>query len=97
MKCCRLQSLKSALLGLVQESIVLAEYMMIYQLNIIPCHSFLACKLHNPTFSPDGVRETRKQLGAKIALCFLCLFVCLFVHLHLSRAQYITSYVTMQL
>ena len=24
-------------------------------------------------------------------------FVCLFVHPHLSRAQYITSYVTMQL
>ena len=27
----------------------------------------------------------------------VCLFVCLFVRPHLSRAQYITSYVTMQL
>ena len=33
----------------------------------------------------------------KIALRFPCLCVCLFVHPHLSRAQYITSYVTMQL
>ena len=41
--------------------------------------------------------------GTKIALrfprlfVFVCLFVCLFVRPHLSRAQYITSYVTMQL
>ena len=28
---------------------------------------------------------------------FVCLFVCLFVRPHLSRAQYVTSYATMQL
>ena len=35
--------------------------------------------------------------GLKIALRFPRLFVCLFVRPHLSRVQYITSYVTMQL
>ena len=35
--------------------------------------------------------------GPKIALHFTRLFVCLFVCPHLSRAQYITSYVTTQL
>ena len=42
------------------------------------------------SFVPAGARE---RLVPKIALCFLRLFV----RLHLSRAQYITSYVTMQL
>ena len=35
--------------------------------------------------------------GPKIALRFPRLSACLFVHPHLSRAQYVTSYVTMQL
>ena len=42
-----------------------------------------------------------RTAGTKIALrfprLFVCLFVCLFVRPHLSRVQYITSYVTMQL
>ena len=42
-----------------------------------------------------------RMAGTKIALrfprLFVCLFVCLFVRPHLSRAHYITSYVTMQL
>ncbi len=37
-----------------------------------------------------------RTAGPKIA-CFPRLFVCLFVRPHLSRAQYITSYITMQL
>ena len=37
-----------------------------------------------------------RTAGTKIALRFPRLFVCLFVRPHLSRAQYITSYVTMQ-
>ncbi len=45
--------------------------------------------------------HSARTAGTKIALrfphLFVCLYVCLFVRLHLSRAQYITSYVTMQL
>ena len=45
--------------------------------------------------------RSARTAGTKIALrfprLFVCLFVCLFVRPHLSRAQYITSYVTMQL
>ena len=45
--------------------------------------------------------RSARPTGTKIALCFprlfVCLFVCLFVRPHLSRAQYITSYVTMRL
>ena len=51
-------------------------------------------------FTSRSVRSARTA-GTKIALrfprLFVCLFVCLFVRPHLSRAQYITSYVTMQL
>ena len=51
-------------------------------------------------FTSRSARSARTA-GTKIALRFLCLFVCLsvcmFVRPHLSRAQYITSYVTMQL
>ena len=44
-----------------------------------------------------GVFTSRsaRTAGTKIALRFPRLFVCLFVRPHLSRAQYITSYVTM--
>ena len=41
--------------------------------------------------------HSARTAGTKIALRFPHLFVCLFVRPHLSRAQYITSYVTMQL
>ena len=47
-------------------------------------------------FTSRSARSARTA-GTKIALRFLHLFVCLFVRPHLSRAQYITSYVTMQL
>ena len=51
-------------------------------------------------FTSRSARSARTA-GTKIALrfprLFVCLFVCLFVRPHLSRAQYITSYVTMQL
>ena len=43
--------------------------------------------------STDSVQTA----GPKIALCFLHLFVSLFVHPLLSRVQYVTSYVAMQL
>ena len=44
---------------------------------------------------PAGARE---RLVLRLLYVFrVCLFVCLFVRPHLSRAQYITSYVTMQL
>ena len=50
---------------------------------------------------PTLFLPARAPAGTKIALrfprLFVCLFVCLFVRPHLSRAQYITSYVTMQL
>ena len=38
-----------------------------------------------------------RTAGTKIALRFPRLFVCLFVRPHLSHAQYITPYITMQL
>ena len=41
--------------------------------------------------------RSARTAGTKIALRFSRLFVCLFVRPHLSRAQYITSNVTMQL
>ena len=51
-------------------------------------------------FTSRSARSARTA-GTKIALrfprLFVGLFVCLFVRPHLSRAQYITSYVTMQL
>ena len=47
-------------------------------------------------FTSRSARSARTA-GTKIALRFPRLFVCLFVRPHLSRAQYITSYVTMQL
>ena len=51
-------------------------------------------------FTSRSARSARTA-GTKIALrfprLFVCLFVCLFVRPHLSRAQNITSYVTMQL
>ena len=47
-------------------------------------------------FTSRSARSTRTA-GTNIALRFPCLSVCLFVHPHLSRAQCITSYVTMQL
>ena len=58
--------------------------------------------LHVTVFTSRSARSARTA-GTKIALRFPRLFVCLFVCLsvivrpHLSRAQYITSYVTMQL
>ncbi len=47
-------------------------------------------------FTSWSARSARTA-GPKIALRFPCLCVCLFVCPHLLRAQYITSYVTMQL
>ncbi len=41
--------------------------------------------------------RSARTAGTKIALSFPRLFVCLSVRPHLSRAQYITSYATMQL
>ena len=52
-------------------------------------------------FLPAGARAARERLVLRLLYVFhVCLFVCLyclFVHPHLSRAQYKTSYVTMQL
>ena len=49
-------------------------------------------------FLPVGVRAARERLVLRLLYVFhVCLFVCLFLRPHLSRAQYITSYVTMQL
>ena len=49
-------------------------------------------------FLPAGARVARERLVLRLLYVFrVCLFVCLFVRPHLSRAQYITSYVTMQL
>ena len=45
-------------------------------------------------FLPAGARVARERLVLKLLYVFR---VCLFVRPHLSRAQYITSYVTMQL
>ena len=47
-------------------------------------------------FTSRSARSARTA-GPKIALRFPRQFVCLFVRSHLSRAQYIASYVTMQL
>ncbi len=47
-------------------------------------------------FTSRSARSARTA-GTKIDLRFPRLFVCLFVRPHLSRAQNITSYVTMQL
>ena len=47
-------------------------------------------------FTSWSARSARTA-GTKIALRFPRLFVCLSVRPHLPRAQYITSYVTMQL
>ena len=47
-------------------------------------------------FTSRSARSARTA-GTKIASRFPRLFVCLCVRPHLSRAQYITSYVTMQL
>ena len=47
-------------------------------------------------FTSRSARSARTA-GTKIALRFPRLFVCLFVRPHISRAQYIASYVTMQL
>ena len=59
----------------------------------------MSCIQWNPSiceaFLPAGARE-RLVLRLLYVFC-VCLFVCLFVRPHLSRAQYITSYVTMQL
>ena len=56
--------------------------------------------LSSQLFTSRSARSVRTA-GTKIALrfprLFVCLFVCMFVCPHLSRAQYITSYVTMQL
>ena len=49
-------------------------------------------------FLPAGARAARERLVLRLLYVFrVCLFVCLFVCPHLSRAQNITSYVTMQL
>ena len=45
-------------------------------------------------FLPAGARAAGEQLVLRLLYVFR---VCLFVCPHLSRAQYITSYVTMQL
>ncbi len=45
-------------------------------------------------FLPAGARAARERLVLRLLYVFR---VCLFVRPHLSRAQYITSYVTMQL
>ena len=47
--------------------------------------------------SAHSARTAGTKIALRFALRFPCLFVCLFVRPHLSRAQYITSYVTMQL
>ena len=50
---------------------------------------------HSCPFLPARARE---RLVLRLLYVFrVCLFVCLSVRPHLSRAQYITSYVTMQL
>ena len=56
------------------------------------------------TLLPAGARAARERLVLRLiyvfrVYLFVCLFVCLFVIVrpHLSRAQKITSYVTMQL
>ena len=56
------------------------------------------CNLHclSSFFTSRSARSARTA-GTKIALRFPRLSVCLFVRPHLSRAQYNTSYVTMQL
>ena len=46
---------------------------------------------------PAEARATRKWLVLITFSVFVCLFVCLSVCLHFSCAQYVTSYVTMQL
>ena len=58
--------------------------------------------LTNPVrFITSRSARSARTAGTKIALrfprLFVCLSVCMFVRPHLSRAQYITSYVTMQL
>ena len=57
-------------------------------------------RMHSQDFLPAGARAARERLVLRLLYVFrVCLFVCLFVIVrpHLSRAQYITSYVTMQL
>ena len=53
--------------------------------------------LYAYSFVTSRSARSARTAGTKIALRFPRLFVCLFVRPHLSRAQYITSYVTMQL
>ncbi len=47
--------------------------------------------------NPGGVFYTSRLVLRLLYVFRVCLFVCLSVRPHLSRAQYITSYVTMQL
>jgi len=47
-----------------------------------------------PQFLPAGARAAHERLVLRL---LYVLRICLSVHPHLSRAQYITSYVTMQL
>ena len=60
------------------------------------------CQMHTHHFflpaGARGARAARERLVLRLLYIFrVCLFVCLSVRPHLSRAQYITSYVTMQL
>ena len=48
-------------------------------------------------FTSRSARTDGTKIALRFPRLFVCLFVCLFVRPHLSRAQYITSYVTMQL
>ena len=54
----------------------------------------MSCRI----FLTAGARSAREWLVRTLLYVFhICSLFCLFVHLHLSHAQYVTSYVTMQL
>ena len=57
----------------------------------------LMSPVHTSPPSCNGARTAGTKIALRFPRLFVCLFVCLFVRPHLSRAQYITSYVTMQL
>ena len=53
--------------------------------------------MHTQTGPDNHITFCARTAGPKIALRFSRLFDYMFVRLHLSCAQYITSYITMQL
>ena len=67
--------------------------------HLLPQQPYTSIQIKGIALLPAGARE---RLVLRLLYIFrVCLFVCLFVRLfvrpHLSRAQYITSCVTMQL